>query len=244
MMWFLLVKNIKKTGVQRVMAEEANLSPEEIAAMSRQQCIFCHIAAGRVASKKIYEDDRVVCVLDINPGNPGHVLIVPKEHYVIMPQLPEDLLQHIGMVAKGVSKAQLKALKAQGTNIFVANGVTAGQRAQHFMMHVIPRMEKDEIGLVLPERAMNAADAKKAQQILKKALAKALGLKTENEPETEEESQSPKEGEPAEKKAEPKQEKKPEKAEAKKPAEKKKPAAPQKKDKANLDDIAKLLTGG
>ncbi len=210
------------------MAEETNLSPEEMAQMAKQQCIFCHIASGRVASKKIYEDDQVVAVLDINPGNPGHVLIIPKEHYVIMPQLPEELLQHIGMVAKGVSHAQLKALKAQGTNIFVANGVTAGQRAQHFMMHVIPRMEKDEVGLVLPERAMSDADTKKAQQILKKALTKALGLKVEDEPETEEESQTPKEEEP--KKIE-----KP--AGKKKVKEEKKP-----KQSANLDDIARLLT--
>jgi histidine triad (HIT) family protein len=223
------------------MADEENLSPEQAEAMSKQQCIFCHIASGRVASKKIYEDEKVVCVLDINPSNPGHVLIVPKEHYVIMPQIPEDVLQHIGMVAKGVSHAQLRALKAQGTNLFVANGVTAGQRAQHFMMHVIPRMEGDQIGFAIPERAMSEAEAKKAQQILKKALAKALGLKVPDEPEAEEESQSPKEEEP-EKKAEPKAEKKSEKAEANKPSDKKgKPAVPK---KANLDDIAKLLAGG
>lgn len=217
------------------MPQEQTMSPEEMAQMSKQQCIFCHIASGRVASKKIYEDEKVVAVLDINPANPGHVLIVPKEHYVIMPQLPEDLLEHIGMVAKGVSHAQLKALKAEGTNVFVANGVTAGQRAQHFMMHVIPRMEKDELGLILPERSMNAADMKKAQQLLKKALAKALGLKTENEPETEEESQSPKEEEPKKKGPEAKA----------KTAEKKTPAKKAKEEKpaqsANLDDIARLL---
>jgi histidine triad (HIT) family protein len=227
-------KNINNSELGMLMAEEENLSPEQIAAMSREQCIFCHIASGKVASRKVYEDDKVVCVLDINPGNPGHVLIVPKEHYVIMPQIPEDVLQHIGMVAKGISHAQLRALKAQGTNIFVANGVTAGQRAQHFMMHVIPRMEGDQIGFATPERAMNPADAKKLQQMLRKALAKSLGLKTENEPETEEESQAPKEEEkPAEK---------PKKAEKK--TETKKPAKKPEGKKANLDDIASFLTGG
>jgi len=231
----LLVKNIKTPNLKHHMAEESQMSPEEMAAMSRQQCIFCHIASGRVASKKIYEDDKVVCVLDINPGNPGHVLIVPKEHYVIMPQIPEDVLQHIGMVAKGISHAQLKSLKAQGTNLFVANGVVAGQRAQHFMMHVIPRMEGDQLAFGLPEKAMSPADAKKAQQILKKALAKALGMKVPDEPEAEEESQSPKEEEPA------KEDKPAKKAESKKPSEKKGKAEPK---RANLDDIAKLLAGG
>ncbi len=205
--------------------EEQHVSPEELAQQPQQQCIFCHIATGRVASKKVYEDDKVVCVLDINPGNPGHVLIVPKEHYVIMPQIPEDVLQHIGMVAKGISHAQLRALKAQGTNFFIANGVAAGQRAQHFMMHVIPRMEGDQISFGLPERTMSPADMKKAQQVLKKALSKALGLTVEEEPAREEESQVLKE-EPEKKKTE-------------------KKAAPQKpRAGANLDDIARLLTGG
>lgn len=219
------------------MPEEQTLSPEEMAAMSREQCIFCHIASGKVAAKKVYEDDKVACVLDINPGNPGHVLIVPKEHYVIMPQIPEDVLQHIGMVAKGISHAQLRALKAQGTNIFVANGVTAGQRAQHFMMHVIPRMDGDQLTFALPERAMSEADLKKAQVILKKALAKALGLKVPDEPESKTESQVPKKEEKEEAEEKP----------AKKEADKKVLAPKQKtvpKKGANLDDIAHLLTGG
>ena len=215
------------------MAEEQSLSPEDA---GQQQCIFCHIATGRVAARKVYEDDKVACVLDINPANPGHVLIVPKEHYVIMPQIPEDVLQHIGMVAKGISHAQLRALKAQGTNVFVANGVTAGQRAQHFMMHVIPRMEGDQIGFAIPEKTMSAADAKKAQQMLKKALAKAMGLKVSDEPESHDEKQTPHEEKPApeEKKQTP----------AKKDAENKTPAKKEtKKSGANLDDIARLLGG-
>ena len=227
------------------MPEEQTLSPDEMAAMSREQCIFCHIASGKVAAKKVYEDDKVACVLDINPGNPGHVLIVPKEHYVIMPQIPEDVLQHIGMVAKGVSHAQLRALKAQGTNIFVANGVTAGQRAQHFMMHVIPRMDGDQLTFALPERAMSEADMKKAQVILKKALAKALGLKVPEEKEDKTESQTPKKEEAkAKPKEEPeeKEKKAEEKSEKKVPAQESKKVVPKKG--ANLDDIAHLLTGG
>jgi len=218
------------------MAEEQTLSPGDAAQAGEQQCIFCHIAAGRVAAKKVYEDDKVACVLDINPANPGHVLIVPKQHYVIMPQIPEDVLQHIGMVAKGVSHAQLRALKAQGTNIFVANGVSAGQRAQHFMMHVIPRMEGDQIAFAMPERAMNAADVKKAQQVLKKALAKAMGLKVADEPESHDEEQTPHE---EKKTAEKKKEAVTEKPSPKETAKKQQPA----KQGANLDDIARLLGG-
>jgi len=224
------------------------MMPEEMAGDAKQQCIFCHIAAGRVASRKVYEDDKVVAVLDINPGNPGHVLLVPKEHFVIMPQIPEDILQHMGMVAKGISHAQLRALKAQGTNIFVANGVVAGQRAQHFMMHVIPRMDKDDVGLVLPARAMRPEDEQQAHKLLKKALSKALGLKVPDEQESHKDEQVPHEqkNEKAVKEAA-----KERKTAEKEPLEEQEPAkkeigtkAPSKKAGANLDDIAKLLTGG
>lgn len=212
------------------MVEQQIASPEEMAAAGQQQCIFCHIAAGRVASRKVYEDDKVVAVLDINPGNPGHVLLVPKEHFVIMPQIPEDILQHMGMVAKGISHAQLRALKAQGTNIFVANGVAAGQRAQHFMMHVIPRMDKDTVGLVLAERSMRPEDEQQQQKLLKKALSKALGLKVPEEPEAHAEEQVP-------------HEEKKEQLLTKKTAEKTTSSVP-KKTSANLDQITQLLTGG
>jgi histidine triad (HIT) family protein len=234
------------------MVEQHTLAPEEMAGDAKQQCIFCHIAAGRVASRKVYEDDKVVAVLDINPGNPGHVLLIPKEHFVIMPQIPEDILQHMGMVAKGISHAQLRALKAQGTNIFVANGVAAGQRAQHFMMHVIPRTEKDAVGLVLPARSMRPEDEQQAHKLLKKALSKALGLKVPDEEESRKDEQVPHaekkekdlKKETAEKKAPEKQEdaaaekEKEKKTDSEEKTPAKKPAG------ANLDDIAKLLTGG
>lgn len=229
------------------MVEQQTLAPEEMAGDAKQQCIFCHIAAGRVASRKVYEDDKVVAVLDINPGNPGHVLLVPKEHFVIMPQIPEDILQHMGMVAKGISHAQLRALKAQGTNIFVSNGVAAGQRAQHFMMHVIPRTEKDNVWLVLPARAMRPEDEEQAHKLLKKALSKALGLKVPDEKESHKDEQAPHEQkkEAALKKEEPAQKKKAaDKKEEKKESAPEEKRAPSKKTGANLDDIAKLLTGG
>jgi len=151
------------------------MTPEQMAAMAKQQCIFCQIASGKVASKKVYEDEHVVAVLDINPANPGHILLITKEHYVVMPQIPDDVVAHIGMVTKGLSHAVLRALKAQGTTIFVANGVTAGQRAQHFMLHIIPRMEKDGVAIDYPEHEISDADYKKIHTALRAGVAKALG---------------------------------------------------------------------
>lgn len=135
------------TEEQRKALEEKlkNMSPEELAKLQKQQCIFCQIIANKIPVKKIYEDEQCLAILDINPAAKGHILLIPKEHYAIMPQVPEDTLKHLTKISKKLSQLLLKALKVSGTNIFIANGLAAGQRAQHFLVHIIPRKELDEI---------------------------------------------------------------------------------------------------
>ncbi len=166
---------------QQISEEELkNMSPEQIAEMQKQNCIFCHIIAGKVASKQVYSDDKVTAVLDINPANPGHVLLLPNEHYSIMPQIPEDILNHLFMVAKGISHACLKAFKAQGTNIFIANGVVAGQRAQHFMIHIIPRKENDGItAFQIPHKEISEGDLAEIRKVLKAKINQMMGIQEE-----------------------------------------------------------------
>lgn len=149
----------------------SNLSPEEIEELQRKNCIFCQIAKGIVNSKKIYEDDKVIAILDINPANPGHTLILPKEHYMILPQIPEELISYIFIIAKGISNALLKALGATGTNIFLANGAGAGQRAPHFMVHIIPRIENDGIKCFnLPELRISEEELDKIKNIVSEII--------------------------------------------------------------------------
>ena len=130
------------------------MSPEELKEFQKKQCIFCQIISGKVQSRKVYEDDKVMAILDINPANPGHTLLLTKEHYSIMPQIPDDDVSHVFIIAKSLSNSMLKSVNAQGTNIIVANGIAAGQRAQHFMVHVIPRKENDNIDFVLPQKTL------------------------------------------------------------------------------------------
>ncbi|MCF7861803.1 HIT domain-containing protein [Candidatus Woesearchaeota archaeon] len=129
---------------QKVTREElANMSPEEIMEYQKKNCVFCHIMEGRVDSKQIYEDDLCKAVLDINPAAPGHTLLMPKEHVSIMPQLSREHIKRMFVTVKDISLRMLRGLEADGTNIFIANGVAAGQKAQHFMTHIIPRKEGD-----------------------------------------------------------------------------------------------------
>jgi len=75
----------------------ADMSPEQIAELQKQNCIFCHIVSGKVSSKKIYEDEKCVALLDINPANPGHILLIPKEHYTLMALMPDDIIVPLGL---------------------------------------------------------------------------------------------------------------------------------------------------
>lgn len=213
------------------------LTPEQLSEL-KEKCIFCQIASGNVASMKVWEDDRLVAILDINPANPGHILLLPKEHYAILPQMPEDEIAHTGMVAKHLSQALLKALQAKGTNVFIANGVAAGQRAMHFMLHIIPRMENDGLALSIPARKIDAKTQSEVLKLLKPVIAGKMGVVVEEEEETPVKAVSPK---LAAASAEMEQDVEEEKAG--KPA-KKTVAKKQKKSDVALDEIADFFAGG
>ncbi|MBI2660465.1 HIT domain-containing protein [Candidatus Woesearchaeota archaeon] len=163
-------QNLSPEQLKALQEKIKQMSPEELKEFQKKQCIFCQIVAGKIQSRKVYEDDKVVAILDINPANPGHVLLLTKEHYSIMPQLPDDEVAHIFMVAKSLSNSMLRGIEVQGTNIIVANGVAAGQRAQHFMVHVIPRKEKDGIEFVLPQNPMQQSEIESVGNKLVAAL--------------------------------------------------------------------------
>ncbi|MFA6461757.1 MAG: HIT domain-containing protein [Candidatus Woesearchaeota archaeon] len=170
------------TDEQRKQLEEKikKMSPEELKEFQKQQCIFCQIISGKIPSKKVYSDDKCIAVMDINPATKGHVLIMPKEHYAIMPQIPDKEIGHLFLVSKYLSQVVLKTLKVSGTNIFVANGGIAGQRAQHFMIHLIPRKEGDKI-LEIEEKLIDAQIITKVKELVQPKLHALLGVKIEKQ---------------------------------------------------------------
>ncbi len=112
-----------------------------------KKCIFCGIADGSMQSAKIYEDDLVVCVLDIFPASKGHVLVIPKKHIAISAQLDDNLSAHLFNVGNKMSALLFEAMKAQGTNLLIANGDVAGQKVDHLVLHVIPRYPEDGVNI-------------------------------------------------------------------------------------------------
>ena len=167
-------------GMPQQITEEdlKKMSPEQIRELQKRSCVFCQIISGKIPSKKVYDDDVVFAILDINPANPGHILLMPMEHHMILPQMPAETTSHLFVAAKHLSMACIKALKVQGTNIFVANGAAAGQKAQHFMAHVIPRKGNDALTcFTLPKRQIAEDQLQKLNQVLRARIEQTLNAK-------------------------------------------------------------------
>ena len=113
--------------------------------MNVDSCIFCKIAQKQVPSSLVYEDEKTVAFLDIRPLNEGHTLIIPKEHYVNIFDIPQELLCHIHSVTKKVAQAVEKATHADGISIIQQNCEAAGQEIFHLHVHVIPRFEGQKL---------------------------------------------------------------------------------------------------
>ncbi len=108
-------------------------------------CIFCKIVKGEIPSLRVYEDEKSLAILDINPANYGHTLVLPKEHHENVFDVPEETIKHLAAVAKKIATRIKSKLGADGVNILQNNGKAAGQIVMHMHIHVIPRYENDKV---------------------------------------------------------------------------------------------------
>ena len=112
-----------------------------------ENCIFCKIAAGEIPSATLYEDEDFRVILDLGPSSKGHALILPKQHYAQLYELPDELAEKVIRLAKKMVIAMTKALQCDGFNVVQNNGEAAGQTVFHFHMHLIPRYKDDHAGV-------------------------------------------------------------------------------------------------
>ncbi len=161
-----------------------DVSNEDTQKISREQleeikknCIFCKIISGEIPSKKVFEDKKFFAILDINPANEGHILLMPKQHVQIMPDLDSESIAEIGVVSKELSAKLLKAYGVQGTSVFIANGFVAGQKSPHFIVHIIPRKEGDDVSL---NPALINIEQKKFDSIKNKIMQR-MGIRSSSE---------------------------------------------------------------
>lgn len=110
-------------------------------------CIFCSIIGHEIPSATIYEDEKVIAILDIAPSAKGHTVLIPKNHSKDIFEIPEEEAAHIFTVAKKIGKALKEEINCDGINILQNNGKAAGQTVFHLHVHVIPRYENDAVNL-------------------------------------------------------------------------------------------------
>ena len=109
----------------------------------KDDCIFCKLANGVFATNSIYEDDDFNVILDAGPATKGHALILPKEHYANIFEMPEDTLSKAAILAKKMATHMSAVLNSDGFNLVQNNGEAAGQTVFHFHLHLIPRYKDD-----------------------------------------------------------------------------------------------------
>ena len=111
--------------------------------------IFCRIVKGEIPSKKLYEDDMVMVIMDVNPTSNGHCLVIPKGHYQDLFDIDSDVLNHIMEVAKDMGKLLEEKLGCEGITLIQNNGIS--QDVKHFHLHLVPKynnskkMDIDEV---------------------------------------------------------------------------------------------------
>jgi len=109
-------------------------------------CVFCKIRDGQIPSLKVFEDDRTLAIMDINPVTHGHCLVIPKAHAATLFEAEVEDLQATIAAAQQVARAIREALAPDGLNMLQANGAAAFQSVPHFHLHLIPRWANDGKG--------------------------------------------------------------------------------------------------
>src|SRR3954468_2002653 len=112
-----------------------------------KECIFCKIVAGELPSYKVYEDDKTLAFLDINPVQDGHTLVIPKSHAVNIFDISAEDWAAVQETVRKVAAVLEKSMSADGVNLIMNNREHAGQVVEHAHVHMIPRYKGDGLHL-------------------------------------------------------------------------------------------------
>ena len=115
-----------------------------------EHCTFCDLIRGAGEVSVCYEDATAIAFMDIQPVNPGHTLVVPKQHYESLRDTPPEVVTHLFAVATRLAEVVGEVTRAEGMNMVVNSGAAAGQDVFHYHVHVIPRRAGDGFDVPLP----------------------------------------------------------------------------------------------
>ncbi|MFN2399341.1 MAG: HIT family protein [Gemmatimonadaceae bacterium] len=134
-------------------------------------CTFCDIVRGAGEVSICYEDATALAFMDIQPVNPGHTLVVPRQHYESFVDLPHVVGMHLFQVAMDLGPVIRKVSGADAMNLIVSSGAAAGQDVYHFHVHLIPRRQGDNFTVHLPFDGSSAPDRTKLDAMAARIIA-------------------------------------------------------------------------
>ncbi|MFP4401843.1 MAG: HIT family protein [Candidatus Nanoarchaeia archaeon] len=155
--------------------QQSQISQEELQKrieLMKENCIFCKIIRGEIPNKTVHEDDNFLAFLDINPITNGHTILIPKEHYLMMSLVPDEVLSQAQVLAKQIAQLLQESLKSDDVTIIIPNGQAAGQQIQHFAIHLIPRYKGDNVNLNLEGQER---DEEELRVVKEKVMSKLQG---------------------------------------------------------------------
>lgn len=135
-----------------------------------EDCIFCKIIEGKIPSARIYEDEKVVCFLDIMPANKGHCIVIPKNHSKDLSAMKDGDAEAAIKAARKVAKALSLSLGCPGFNLIMNNGMEAGQVVFHSHIHLVPRFKGDGLKIKWPHTKYKDGEMKEYADKVKKFL--------------------------------------------------------------------------
>lgn len=134
------------------------------------QCVFCKIIRGEIPSARVLETPDAVAFLDVNPLNPGHTLLVSREHHPRLTELPDDLAARTASLLPRLCRAVQAATNAEGLNVVVNIGRVASQSVDHVHWHIIPRFTGDPVHWPWPQGRYQGDEMDRVRAAIEQAL--------------------------------------------------------------------------
>lgn len=136
----------------------------------KEDCIFCKIVAHEIPAFILLESESGLAFLDVNPLSDGHLLLVPRDHYERLSEVPPPIAGELAEAIPRLGSALLAATKAEGYNVLLNEGAVAGQVVPHVHFHLIPRKSGDGLGYRWEAGAYETGRAEQIAAAYKKAM--------------------------------------------------------------------------
>ncbi len=145
--------------------------------MTDKDCIFCKILRKEIPSTVVYEDELVMAFMDAMPVNPGHVLVIPKEHQQFISNVSSEASARMFEVARKINTATRESgLDCDALNFILSDGPAASQEVFHSHLHSIPRYEGDGVRFHYPNKTGKMAPAEELSAAAEKIKSRLKGL--------------------------------------------------------------------